>query len=122
MKKNIIFLILLLRFLLVNGQLIELSSFIPAEMDAIEEGRKLGIGKIWVEGSDTAEVFSYQSWKLHYVAGESGMKPGGGIRIGCATVLAGAIFKYLILIQKDGLQQSYRIIHQSRLSFQRQEF
>lgn len=54
----------------------------PYEEKAIAEGQKLGIGSARLEGPQTVEVMSHQTWTLHYTAGKAGIRPGGGIRIG----------------------------------------
>jgi hypothetical protein len=52
------------------------------EEAAIAAGRKLGIGTAALEGPESAEVMSHQTWTLVYRAGRAGIAPGGGIRIG----------------------------------------
>ncbi len=93
MKKFIAFLLFFAVISPIEGQKFELSSFIPAEMAAVEEGKKLGIGSVWLEGPAEVKAYTYQSWTLHYVVGESGMKGGGGIRIGMRHSLGWSPFQ-----------------------------
>jgi hypothetical protein len=51
------------------------------EREALEAGEKLGIGSALLEGPTEVEVYTFQSFKLTYMAGESGIAPGGGIRV-----------------------------------------
>jgi hypothetical protein len=53
-----------------------------SEAEAAEKGEMIGIGSAKLEGPETAEVFTYQTWTVVYTAGKAGIKPGGGIRIG----------------------------------------
>ena len=49
---------------------------------AVAKGESLGIGSAKLVGPHQVEVFSHQSWTFVYTAGEAGVQPGGGIRIG----------------------------------------
>ncbi|RKY04700.1 MAG: hypothetical protein DRP56_09730, partial [Planctomycetota bacterium] len=51
------------------------------EAEAVARGQKLGIGTARLEGPETVEVNSYNTFTLVYTAGKIGIKPGGGIRI-----------------------------------------
>jgi hypothetical protein len=50
--------------------------------EALEKGQKLGIGSAILAGPTSAEVKSYGTWTVVYTAGQAGIKPGGGIRVG----------------------------------------
>jgi hypothetical protein len=52
------------------------------EDEAVAAGEKLGIGSAALEGPDSVEVRSHETWTLVYTAGKAGIQPGGGIRIG----------------------------------------
>ena len=54
---------------------------------AVEAGRQLGVGTAALEGPETAEVLSHQTWTLVYTAGKAGIQPGGGIRIAMRHVV-----------------------------------
>jgi len=54
----------------------------PYEQAAVENGRRLGIGTMGLEGPRRVEVLSHQTFRLHYTAGKAGIQPGGGLRIG----------------------------------------
>jgi len=54
----------------------------PNEAAAVEKGRRLDIGSAVLEGPAEAVVRSYGTWTLVYSAGNAGVKPGGGIRVG----------------------------------------
>ncbi len=73
-------------FLTGSGKLFgrSLRRLIPnrQEQRAAERGRKLGIGTVSLEGPDRVEVNTLQTWTLVYTAGQGGIKPGGGLRIG----------------------------------------
>jgi hypothetical protein len=50
--------------------------------EAIKEANEVGIGTVHLEGPPSAEVRTYGTWTVIYTAGKTGVKPGGGIRIG----------------------------------------
>ena len=52
------------------------------EAEAVQKGKKLGIGSIELEGPERVTVYTYNTWTLIYTAGKAGIKPGGGIRVG----------------------------------------
>jgi uncharacterized protein DUF3604 len=54
----------------------------PYENAAVEKGRQLGIGSMRLEGPESVEVLSHQTFALEYAAGRAGIQPGGGVRIG----------------------------------------
>jgi len=62
----------------------ELRGLVPNYYEdlAVAKGEELGIGTATLDGPETVEVLSHQTWKLVYTAGKAGMKPGGGIRVG----------------------------------------
>ena len=62
----------------------ELGGVVPNRYEeaAVAEGRKLGIGSAVLEGPESVEVLSHQTFTLVYTAGATGIKPGGGIRVG----------------------------------------
>ena len=72
--------------LLVSSTLVaaELRGLVPNnyEKAAAAEGQKLGIGSAMLEGPDKVEVLSHQTFTLVYTAGNAGLRPGGGIRVG----------------------------------------
>ncbi len=51
------------------------------DREAAARGKEIGIGSAILFGPTEVEVFSHQSLTLEYTAGESGIAPGGGIRI-----------------------------------------
>jgi hypothetical protein len=51
------------------------------ETEAVNEGRRLGIGWAALDGPRTVEVMSHHTWTLHYTTGKAGLKPEGGLRI-----------------------------------------
>lgn len=51
------------------------------EKEAVAKGKDLDIGSVRLKGSKVVEVATYQTWKVVYTAGPTGIKPGGGIRI-----------------------------------------
>lgn len=81
------------RHKLENGKDESIYSYIPKEQLSVELGIKTGIGSISLLGFDTAEVNSYQMFHFCYKAGKTGMKAGGGIRIGLRHQLPWSAFQ-----------------------------
>jgi len=52
------------------------------EEKAAAKARRLGVGTVVLEGPEQVEAYTLQTWTLIYTAGESGIKAGGGLRIG----------------------------------------
>lgn len=52
------------------------------DAEAARAGLEIGTGHATLEGPKTVEVLTMQTWTLVYTAGKSGIRPGGGIRVG----------------------------------------
>ncbi len=51
------------------------------EDEAIERGKKLGVGAVQFQGPRSVTAYSHQTWTICYTAGDSGLKSGAGLRI-----------------------------------------
>ena len=51
------------------------------EDEAVEKGKKLGVGAVQIQGPRSVAAYSYQTWTICYTAGAGGLKSGGGMRI-----------------------------------------
>lgn len=71
----------------IEARQLDLAALIPAERQAAERGAQLGIGTIRLDGPKEVEVYSYQTFKLVYTAGQAGIKPGGTILVGMRHIL-----------------------------------